>query len=124
MWYHGSQQRLSTLRAGSSVTQNKSVAKAFSHRPSIVSWSDEGDIKHDGSTPGYLYLVAAAIGPDDVRPHPSPVNADRWEWLTEREVALELIEETTVIPSERLTDEEMRCLRLKHDERGTRCTKM
>ena len=37
---------------------------------------------------------------------------------------MELIEETTVIPTERLTDEEMTYLRLKHDERGTKCTKM
>ena len=115
---------MSRLRAGSSITQNKSVAKAFSHRPSIVSWSDEGDIKHDGSTPGYLHLVSEAVGPDDVRPHPSPVNEGRWEWLTNREFALELIEGTMVTPIERLTDEEMRCLRVKHDEGGTKCTKM
>ncbi len=124
MWFHGSQQRFSRLRPGSSVTRNKNVAKAFSHRPSIVSWSDEGEIKHDGSMPGYLYSISEAIGPDDVRPHPSPVNADRWEWLTNREFALELIEETTVKPDERLTDEEIRRLRLKHDQGGTKCTKM
>ena len=123
MWFHGSQQRLSRLRPGSSVTRNKNVAKAFSHRPSIVSWSDEGEIKHNGLTPGYLYSISEAIGPDDVHPHPSPVNADRWEWLTNREFALELIEETAVTPSERLTDEEIRRLRLKHDQGGTKCTK-
>lgn len=118
MWYHGSQKRLSSLRAGSSISRNRQVAKAFSHRPSLVSWSDEGDVKHDGSTPGYLYLVSEELGPNDVRPHPHPINVDRWEWLTNRELALELIEETAVTPSERLTDEEIRCLRLKHQQRG------
>ena len=34
-WYHGSQQELTKLRVGSSITQNRNVAKAFSHRPSL-----------------------------------------------------------------------------------------
>ena len=57
-WYHGSQQRLTRLRAGSSITQNRPVAKAFS-RPSLVSMSasEEGkewSVRHNGATPGYL----------------------------------------------------------------------
>ena len=124
-WYHGSQQELTKLRIGSSITQNRNVAKAFSHRPSIVSMSDEGAslsdklrIKHNGMTPGYLYVVSDDIGPDDVYPHPHPANADRWEWLTNRELKLKLVEQTIVTDEERLTDEEIAEIKQKQQERG------
>ena len=32
-WYHGSQQKLITLRIGSSITQNRNVAKGFLPQP-------------------------------------------------------------------------------------------
>ena len=103
-WYHGSQQELTRLRSGSSITQRRDVAKAFSHRPSLLSMSDES-LKHDGATPGYLHVVAEEIAPDDVHPHPHPVNAARWEWLTRRDLKLELIERTEPTAEESLTDE-------------------
>ncbi|MCY3736655.1 MAG: hypothetical protein OXG13_09665 [Gemmatimonadaceae bacterium] len=93
------------------------MAKAFSHRPSLLSMSDES-LKHDGATPGYLHVVAEEIAPDDVRPHPHPVNAARWEWLTRRELRLELVERTEVTEEESLTDEEVAELRRKQEERG------
>ena len=126
-WYHGSQQRLTTLRTGSSITQNRGVAKAFSHRPSLVAMSyggegepqpDEWKVRHNGVTLGYLYAVADEIGPDDVRPHPDPTNTSRWAWLTNQELKLELIEETVVTASERMTDEEITALERKQRERG------
>ena len=126
-WYHGSQRRLTTLRAGSSITQNEVLAKAYSHRPSMISMSYGGEgepppdgwtIRHDGVTPGFLYLVADEVGPDDAHPHPHPANAFRWEWLTERDLKLELIERTTVTDGERLTAEDLATLRRKQRERG------
>ena len=51
-------------------------------------------------------------------PHPHPVNAARWEWLTRRELRLELIERTEVAVEESLTDEEVAELRRKQEERG------
>ena len=69
-------------------------------------------------TPGYLYAVSDDIGPDDVHPHPHPVNADRWEWLTNRELKLELIEQTIATDRERLTDEKIAEIRRKQKERG------
>ena len=117
-WYHGSQQELTTLRVGSSITQDKTVAKAFSHRPSMLSMSEGGTVKHDGATPGYLYIVADEISPDDVYPHPHPVNATRWEWLTNRELKLKLIEQTIVTDEERLTDQEIAEMKRKQEERG------
>jgi hypothetical protein len=71
-------------------------------------------VKHDGVTSGYLYTVADEIGPDDVQPHPHPVNATRWEWLTNRELKLELIEQTVV------TDQEIAEMKRKQEERGER----
>lgn len=116
-WYHGSQRELTRLRSGSSITQSRKVAKAFSHRPSFVSMSDER-LKHDGSTPGYLHIVAEEVTPDEVHPHPHPVNAARWEWLTRLELRLELIERTEVTEGESLTDDEIAELRRKQEERG------
>ena len=116
-WYHGSQQPLSRLRSGSSITRRRDVAKAFSHRPSLLSMSD-ASLKHDGASPGYLHVVAEEIAPDDVHPHPHPVNAERWEWLTRRELRLELVERTEATAEERLTDEEVAELRRKQEERG------
>ena len=106
-WYHGSQQALTRLRSDSSITQRRDVAKAFSE-----------SLKHDGATPGYLHVVAEEIAPDDVRPHPHPVNAARWEWLTRRELKLELVERTMVTEGESLTDGEIAALRRKQEERG------
>ena len=92
------------------------MAKAFSHRPSLLAMSDDGTVKHDGVTPGYLYIVADEIGPDDVYPH--PVNTTRWEWLTNRELKLKLIEQTIVANKERLTDQEIAEIQRKQEERG------
>ena len=124
-WYHGSQQALTELRVGSSITQLRAFAKAFSHRPSLVSVSDPGEsvsfkstVKHNGVTPGYLYAVSEQIDPGDIYPHPHPANADRWEWLTRRELKLTFIEKTIVTDRERLTDEEISVLRRKQKERG------
>ena len=119
-WYHGSQEELTKLRVGSSITQNRNVAKAFSHRPSLLTQSEGGRVKHDGMTPGYLYTIADEIGPDDVRPHPHPVNVTRWEWLTNRELKLKLVEQTVVTDEERLTDQEIAEIKQKQEERGER----
>ena len=117
-WYHGSQQKLTTLRTGSSITQNRNVAKGFSHNPSLLTQSEGGTVKHDGVTSGYLYTVADEIGPDDVHPHPHPVNATRWEWLTNRELKLELIEQTAGTDEESLTHQEIAEMKRKQEERG------
>ena len=122
-WYHGSQRRLTRLRAGSSITQNRDVAKAFSHRPSLMTMSqprdgEEWSVRHDGSMPGYLYVVAEEIGTGDHRPHPHPVNVSKWEWLTNRELAVELVEETLVQDRERLTADQVAEMRRKQKETG------
>ena len=83
-----------------------------------ASLSDKLRVKHNGVTPGYLYAVSDDIGPNDVYPHPHPANADRWEWLTNRELKLELIEQTIATDEERLTDKEIAEIRRKQQEGG------
>ena len=123
-WYHGSQLKLTSLRVGSSITQNRYLAKAFSHRPSLVTLSDPSEslsdghnVKHDGVTPGFLYAVSEGIVPEDIYPHPHPANADGWEWLTRRKMKLKFIEKTAVSDHECLTDEEIAEIRRKQKER-------
>ena len=53
-----------------------------------------------------------------MHPHPHPVNVHRWEWLTERELKLELIGATVVTAAEQLTAEEIAALKRKQKERG------
>lgn len=124
-WYHGSQLKLTELRVGSSITQIRDLAKAFSHRPSLVTRFCPGEslsvkykVKHNGVTPGFLYTVSEGIGPEDIYPHPHPANADGWEWLNRRELKLEFVEKTHVSDDERLTDEDIAELRRKQKERG------
>lgn len=40
----------------------------------------------------------------DVYPHPHPINKEKWEWLTKRELKLRLLERTVVRIDERLSD--------------------
>lgn len=117
-WFHGSQQRITVLRAGSSITQEIAIARIFSHRPSLVSQFGDGRIKHDGSTPGYLYIVDEPITQDDMYPHPHPINSSKWEWLTRRELRLRLIAQTRVYAHEHLTTYEQQELRLKQTAAG------
>ena len=40
-WYHGSPLELALLRPGSTVTQDRRLAEVFSHKPAVVSVSDD-----------------------------------------------------------------------------------
>ena len=103
-WYHGSQQALTTLRAGSSITQNCAIARVFSYRPALFSVEDDGSFKHNGTVQGYLYNVDEEIKPEDVYPHPHPINASKWEWLTRRELKVRFLERPIVRDEERLME--------------------
>ena len=66
-WFHGSPEELTELREGSWVTQFEELAKAFSHRPSLISMGGDGkSVKHNGELAGFLYVVDETVGPDDV----------------------------------------------------------
>jgi hypothetical protein len=106
-WYHGSPVNLTILRVGSTITQKEDLARIFSHKPAIVCISDDGQIRHNGALPGYLYTIAEMISPGDVVPHPRTTMVPGDEWLTTRELRVRLLRATEPAAEERLTAEEL-----------------
>jgi len=115
-WYHGSPVELSTLRTGSTITQKQELARIFSHKPTIVSVSDDGQIKHNGALPGYLYLIMDEISLGDIMLHPQTTMNEGDEWLTTREFRLRLLCKTELVVSEMLTNEDYEFLKDKLSE--------
>ncbi len=111
VWYHGSPLRLDTLASGSTVTRDRRVAEVFSHKPRLVSFEDDGRIRHDGREMGYLYQIAEPVGPADVEPHPRSTMPAGIEWLTRRPLRLACLGSTRFSPGELLSDEETSALR-------------
>jgi len=96
IWYHGSPLLLEMLATGSSITRNRGLAIAFSHKPSQLGVSNDGTIHHNGEQNGYLYEIAELVSLEDIYVHPdiNIVNPnDPWEWLTKRPFRLKLIQE-------------------------------
>ena len=124
-WYHGSPLHLTSLRPGSTITQDRELARVFSHKPPLVvqDIDDAGNrrIKHTGTQPGLLYRIAEEIRPGDVYPHPETTMAPGQEWLTTRELRVQLIGPTHLVPEELLTAAEIEELQHKIAEsrRGT-----
>jgi len=114
-WYHGSPLQLTILRAGSTITRDREVARVFSHKPPLVSISDDGTIQHTGTTPGYLYRIDEPVAPDDVTPHPRTTMPAGLEWLTRRDLRLALIGPTEVREAEYLTEAQVAELRKRHE---------
>jgi hypothetical protein len=109
-WYHGSPQELTSIRAGSTITQDRELARIFSHKPPLVSQGYEGDdrqVKHSGVLPGFLYRIAEPLTQADIRPHPETTMGPGQEWLTNRELRVEMIEPTGVRPDEVLPPDEV-----------------
>ena len=117
-WYHGSPLELSFIRTGSTITQKRELARIFSHKPTIVSISDDGQIKHNGTMSGYLYIITDEIAPKDVIPHPQTTMSDGDEWLTTCELHLKLLCPTELVSSELLTDDDYAMLKDKLSEQG------
>ena len=92
IWYHGSNEIFSELRAGSTVTQWRALAEAFSHKPGWLSYDDDGTICHNGTKKGYLYSLAESvvIG-KDIYPHPRTTMDENVEFLTKRPLKVKLI---------------------------------
>ncbi|MBN1878148.1 MAG: hypothetical protein JXA33_28260 [Anaerolineae bacterium] len=113
-WYHGSPFELRTIRAGSTITQNRELARIFSHKPPLVAIDDDGSIKHTGTQPGYLYSIAEDIHPGDVKPHPRTTMRPGDEWLTTRELRVRFLCATQPVAEELLTEEDIAALYEKH----------
>ena len=47
--------KFSLLREGSTITPNRALAEAFSHKPPILSCEADGTLLHNGKKYGYLY---------------------------------------------------------------------
>jgi hypothetical protein len=113
-WYHGSPYELITIRAGSTITQDRDLARVFSHKPPVVSMDDDGSLRHTGTVPGYLYRIAEPVGTEDVYPHPQSSMPPGAEWLTRRELCVTLLGPTEVRDEERLTEQDLADLRRLH----------
>ena len=97
VWYHGSNVLFAELRAGSTITQWRALAEAFSHKPGMLCCDDFGKITHNGKEPGYLYVIdePVSVGADCYR-HPRSVMEDNAEFLTKRPLRVRLIAELPV----------------------------
>jgi len=112
-WFHGSPRQLLELRAGSTITPDRDLARAFSHKPTLLSISDDGAIKHNGRVDGFLYAISEPIQREDIKPHPrSTMNLGK-EWLTTRPLRVALIQRTTLIPGEHFSRWERAILLLR-----------
>lgn len=94
IWYHGSNVIFDFLKAGSTVTQWKGLAEAFSHQPTRLSYDDDGVISHNGIEKGFLYIIDEPITVDvDVYQHPKTTMDKNAEFLTKRPLKVRIIEE-------------------------------
>lgn len=99
-WYHGSPARLITLRSGSTVTQKRTLAKVFSHKPELVKIEIKEDeagsrtvvLEQDGTSDGYLYRVIPDNPETDIRKDPESTMLPGDEVLITRELSVELLE--------------------------------
>ncbi len=92
IWYHGSDRQFTELLAGSTVTQWRELAEAFSHKPGRLSYDDSGNISHNGNRPGYLYVIdePVTVGTDVYR-HPRTTMDQNAEFLTNRPLRVRLV---------------------------------
>jgi hypothetical protein len=110
-WYHGSPLELTVLAVGSTVTQNRLLAMAFSHKPSLLVIEDDGRIRHSGEKTGLLYVVDEEVSPEDVILHPRSSMAEGLEWLTQRPIRVQCLGVVEIEEGEMLSAVEVEALR-------------
>ena len=94
VWYHGSNMLFTELRTGSTITQWKELAEAFSHQPSVLCYDDDGAIEHNGKEKGYLYQVDEAVDmQNDIYRHPGTTMDENAEFLTKRPLKVKMVRE-------------------------------
>lgn len=107
-WYHGSPEKLTKLKAGSTITQRFDIARIFSHKPAVVVGSGK-KWKHTGPfTKGFVYRLLGSVSENDIEAVPNSTMSPGDEWNTNRVYELELISETTVDQAELLTKHELK----------------
>lgn len=93
-WYHGSNKVFELLEVGSSITQWKELAEAFSHKPPMLAIDDDSCIYHNGKEYGYLYIIDEPIEIDvDIYAHPRTTMSKNLEFLTKRKLKVKMIKE-------------------------------
>lgn len=93
IWYHGSNESFEILRPGSTITQWRALAEAFSHKPTALGNEDDGTITHNGTAQGYLYIIDEPITVgEDVYPHLRTTMDENAEFLTRRPLHVKLIQ--------------------------------
>ena len=103
-WYHGSNKLFSILEIGSTITQWKELAEAFSHKPPMLCYDDNGDILHNGQGTGYLYIIDETVEMElDVYQHPRSTMDKKVEFLTNPLLRVKLIKKLDA-----LNDDELR----------------
>lgn len=96
-WYHGSDIKLMELKMGSTITQWRELAEAFSHKPTLLEYRDDGSIFHNGKAYGYLYVIdEPVVMNDDVYQHPRTAMDPNAEFLTKRPLMVRLVTELPV----------------------------
>ena len=84
IWYHAPT-KISLLREGSTITPNRALAEAFSHKPPILSCEADGTLLHNGKKYGYLYCIDEPIDEErDLYQHPRTTLEPGSEFLTAR----------------------------------------
>ncbi len=92
IWYHGSNEVFSELKTNSTITQWKELAEAFSHQPSSLWYDDNGEIGHNGTEKGYLYIIDEPIIVGiDIYQHPRTSMDENAELLTKRPLKVRMI---------------------------------
>ena len=115
-WFHGSPEKLTVLRKGSWVTPFKELAKAFSHKPTCISISDDDFryVRHDGKIVGNLYVISEPLSIGDLQ---ELKGTDQSHWETTRELTITFLSDVPLVHSDMLTEPEIAALSKKH--RGT-----
>ena len=105
------------LRKGSWVTQFKELAKAFSHKPSLISFGEDSQtVTHNGQQPGFLYIVSETVGPDEVS---YLRDTAQTHWQTQRDLPVRLVAELPVDDPPQLSEEAITEMRKKIPEGTT-----
>lgn len=93
-WYHGTNVIFDTLKEGSTITQWKHLAMAFSHKPTQLGYDDDGNLEHNGIEKGYLYIIDEPLVVDvDIYQHPRTSMEKNAEFLTNRPLKVKRIKE-------------------------------
>jgi len=97
IWYHGSDKVFSVLKTGSTITQWRELAEAFSHKPDMLEYEDDGTITHNGTAKGYLYIIDEPVEVGkNVYQHPRTTMDESTEFLTKRPLRVRIISELPV----------------------------